>query len=278
MPQLTAEFVYDALGFSRTKQRNHHAGMPPFTRAITDSRKIEPGCLFVALAGESFDGHDFIPQAIAKGARGVICRKSTQVTPQKDFCIFPVDDTLQAYRALGAAWRKQFSLPVVVVAGAVGKTSTKEILSAVLRGRFPSVLRTQGSQNGFVGIPMTLLELAPEHGAAVIEVGIDEIGAMDAHMKIVGAQAAVLTLIAPEHLEKLLDIPTVAREEGIALTTVAATGGLVAINLDDPWNAPTSTRSKPAAASATRSAAQPRGTTSSWARSRATARTSKSAA
>ena len=100
------------------------------------------------------------------------------------------------------------------------------------------MLKTQGSQNGFVGIPMTLLELKKNHGAAVIEVGIDEIGAMQKHMDLIQADAAVITAIGPEHLEKLIDIPTVAREEGFALETVSRTGGLVAIRMDDPWIAP----------------------------------------
>jgi UDP-N-acetylmuramoyl-tripeptide--D-alanyl-D-alanine ligase len=237
-PQLTPEFVYRALGFSSTLQRGLHVDAAAFQNVTTDSRKIQPGCLFVAIPGDSFDGHDFIQQAIEKGARGILCRKGTAIPAQKGLFQFAVDDTVQAYRKLSAAWRKEFSIPVVVIAGAVGKTTTKELLSAVLRGRWPEVLRTQGSQNGFVGIPMTLLELRPEHGAAVIEVGIDEIGAMESHMQIVGAQASLLTAIAPEHLEKLIDLPTVAREEGIALTAVASQGGLVAINLDDPWIRP----------------------------------------
>jgi UDP-N-acetylmuramoyl-tripeptide--D-alanyl-D-alanine ligase len=225
---LTPEFVYNALGFSAASQRGIQPSMPAFKSVTTDSRKVEPGCLFVAIPGDSFDGHDFVAQAIEKGARGVLCRRGTAIEPKKD----------QAYRKLGAAWRREFSIPIVAVAGSVGKTTTKELLSAVLQGKWPQVLRTQGSQNGFVGIPMTLLEIRSHHGAAVIEVGIDEPGAMIQHMQVVGANAAVLTRIAPEHLEKLLDLPTVAREEGIALTTVATNGGLVAVNLDDPWVRP----------------------------------------
>jgi UDP-N-acetylmuramoyl-tripeptide--D-alanyl-D-alanine ligase len=218
MTNLSPEFVYEALGFSAASQRGLHPGVPPFKGAVTDSRKLEPGCLFVAIQGEKFDGHEFIQAAIEKGARGIICRRGTQVPPQKDLFVFPVEDTLQAYRKLGAAWRREFSIPVIAVAGSVGKTTTKEILSAVLRGKWPSVLRTQGSQNGFVGIPMTLLEIRAEHGAAVVEVGIDEIGAMEQHMPLISA--------------------TVAREEGVALTAVATTGGLVAVNLDDAWIRP----------------------------------------
>jgi UDP-N-acetylmuramoyl-tripeptide--D-alanyl-D-alanine ligase len=237
-PPLNPEFVYQALNFSASAQRSLHSAAPAFKSVVTDSRKIEPGCLFVAIQGEKFDGHEFIAQAVEKGARGILCRRGTQVPAKKDLAVFAVEDTLVAYRKLGAAWRREFSIPVVAVAGSVGKTTTKEILSAILRGRWPQVLRTQGSQNGFVGIPMTLLEIRAEHGAAVIEVGIDEIGAMEQHMPLIHATVAVLTAIAPEHLEKLLDIPTVAREEGVALTSVANAGGLVAVNLDDSWIRP----------------------------------------
>jgi UDP-N-acetylmuramoyl-tripeptide--D-alanyl-D-alanine ligase len=235
---LTPEFVHENIGFNTVLGQDGHPGPASFTFVTTDSRKIEPGCLFVALEGEKFDGHDFIPQAIEMGATGVICRRGTPAAPQKELQIFMVENTLQAYRRLAAAWRKEFSIPVIAIAGSVGKTTTKEMLSAILRGRWPEVLRTQGSQNGYVGIPMTLLEIRPQHGAAVIEVGIDEIGAMEQHMPLVHATVSVLTSIAPEHLEKLIDLPTVAKEEGIALTSVADTGGAVAINLDDPWIRP----------------------------------------
>jgi len=235
-PRITPSFVVRALHIAVPGVLSRPA--VPFTAVITDSRKVQPGCLFVAIKGEKFDGHDFIETAIAQGARGILYRRGHPQPTQKELCLFAVEDTLAAYRRIAQAWRKEYSIPLVAVAGSVGKTTTKEILAAILRGRWPEVLKTTGSQNGFVGIPMTLLELGPQHGAAVVEVGIDEIGAMQQHMPLVGANVAVLTAIGPEHLEKLKDIPTVAREEGIALAYVARSGGTVAINLDDPWIKP----------------------------------------
>lgn len=210
----------------------------PFSFVTTDSRKVEPECLFVALKGDLFDGHDFIHDAIEKGARGIIYQRGFPVPPHKEVCMLPVEDTLSAFRRLAAAWRRELNLPIIVVAGSAGKTTTKELLAAILQGKWKHVLKTQGSQNGFVGIPMNLLELRPEHEVAVIEVGIDDIDTMQQHMAIIGANASVLTAIGPEHLERLRDIPTVAQEEGIALSTVAKSGGIVAINLDDPWIRP----------------------------------------
>ena len=212
----------------------------------SDSRKAAPGVMFVALPGEKFDGHSFIKTAIEAGASAILCRHGTDIPlPLRERCrIFEVTDTQEAYRALGAAWRLQFTdIPVIVVAGSVGKTTTKELLAALLEGKFPGkVLKTQGSQNGFVGIPMTLLELRKsQHQAAVVEVGIDEPHTMKLHMDIVRGSHSVLTTIGPEHLEKLIDLPTVAREEAFALEVTTGHGGRAAVNLDDPWIAPLAT-------------------------------------
>jgi len=230
-PLLTSQFVASVLGLP-------HSGLETlFANVTTDSRKITLGSLFVAIQGETFDGNEFVQQATDAGATGVICRPDA-VLNQKVGPTYFVPDTLEAYRKLAGAWRKQFSIPILAVAGSVGKTSTKEILSAVIQGKYSKILKTRGSQNGFVGIAMTLLELNEQTQAAVIEVGIDEPGAMIQHLKLVSPTASVLTPIGPEHLEKLIDLKTVAAEEGIALTYVAEHGGFVAINLDDPWIRP----------------------------------------
>lgn len=213
-----------------------------FTAIVTDSRKVQPGCLFLALAGDQFDGHDFLVQAIESGAKGLIAQKQRLAElPKKltqNILSFGVDNTLEAYRILAKSWRMQFQFPIVMIAGSNGKTTTKELLSAALLGRWQRVHKTQGSQNGFVGIPLTLLELRSDHEAAVIEVGIDEPGAMIKHIDTVAPTQSLLTIIGPEHLEKLVDIQTVAREENLALTVVAAQGGKVLINCDDPYIAP----------------------------------------
>lgn len=216
--------------------------LPPFKTVTTDSRKAGPGSLFVALQGEKLDGHDYIEKAISQGASGILCQKdkwnANAAQNAESPLIFRVDDSLLAYRQLAAAWRSLFHIPVIAVAGSAGKTTTKEFLASILQGKWTNVLKTEKSQNGFIGIPMTLLELRPEHQAAVIEVGIDAIGAMQQHLDLVAPTAAVLTVIGPEHLELLQDVPTVAREEGIAFSHVGRTGGTLSINLDDPWLRP----------------------------------------
>lgn len=229
---MTLSFVARALGLS-------FPGTDEELRFVTaDSRRAVAGSLFVAIPGERVDGHDFIPAAAKLGARAVICREGFDSSPYPGTHFFAVKDTVAAYRRLAKAWRALFEMPVIAVAGSVGKTTTKEFLAALLRGKFTDVLRTQASQNGFLGIPMTLLELRAHHEAAVIEVGIDDVGAMEQHMRIVAATHAVLTTIGPEHLERLKNVDTVAREELIALTATASRGGTVIVNLDDPRIAP----------------------------------------
>jgi UDP-N-acetylmuramoyl-tripeptide--D-alanyl-D-alanine ligase len=232
----TAQWISEALKLSLTPS---FLGLK-FSSIVTDSRKIVPGCLFIAIRGDTFDGHDFISQAIQEGAKGILLREdhSALKTSNAEVCYFPVRDTLMAYRELAKAWRSRFPLPVAMVAGSNGKTTTKELIYALFQGKWDRVLKTQGSQNGFVGIPMTLLELTDEHQAAVIEVGIDEPGAMAAHVDVVSPNVSVLTVIQPEHLEKLIDLDTVAREEGIALIETSARGGSIAVNCDDPNIAP----------------------------------------
>ena len=197
----------------------------------SDSRDVKPGGLFVALVGENFDGHAFVDKARASGAKAIVHRKD--FTPPVDLVSFPVDDTLEAWRQLSKAWRAEVKIPIAAVAGSAGKTTSKELLSALFRGKWNPVLQTQASQNGFQGVPTTLLRLAPEHQAAVIEVGIDDKGAMIQHLDLVQPDAGLLTSIGPEHLEKLIDLDTVEKEEGLLFTILDQRKGLAAVNLDD---------------------------------------------
>jgi UDP-N-acetylmuramoyl-tripeptide--D-alanyl-D-alanine ligase len=236
-PRLTAKFVRDALT-RVTELRVKPTGREPaeFSSVTTDSRKVPKGSLFVAIRGETFDGHQFIAKAIKAGAAGAI--GDTDPPEGLECAYYKVSDSVGAFRALAASWRAAFDVPLAGVAGSNGKTTSKELLAAILSGKFRDVLKTQGSQNGFVGIPMTLLELKPDHRAAIVEIGIDEVGAMDKHLEIVRPNAALLTSIGPEHLEKLGNVDTVAREEAMALERTHRDGGLVAIHLDDPYIRP----------------------------------------
>jgi len=227
-----------SIEFSSTFLANSIGSTPPkkeflFSGFTSDTREIKPDFLFIALSGEARDGHDFIEQAIEKGATGILHRKNFPLA-SATATSFAVNDTLIAYRLFAQAWRKQFSIPILVVAGSAGKTTTKELLTAILRGKWKNVHQTQSSQNGFTGIPATLLGLRKYHEAAVIEVGIDAPNTMEDHLEIVSPTGGLLTSIGEEHLEKLIDIETVAKEEGKLFSYLEKHQGKTAINCDDP--------------------------------------------
>jgi UDP-N-acetylmuramoyl-tripeptide--D-alanyl-D-alanine ligase len=204
----------------------------PIQLITTDSRAVIPGCLFVAIKGDSFDGHDFIPQAIEKGAVGVITEKDL---PAGKAQIFKVPSSLTAIRTLAHHYRKQFKISFVGVVGAVGKTTTKELISSLLTGRYQHILKTEGSQNGFLGIPITLLSLKPEDQIAVIEIGIDDIGAMEQHLALVEPTHTILTAIGPEHLHQLKTVDIAAEEELKAFDYSAKKNLPMAINVSDEY-------------------------------------------
>jgi UDP-N-acetylmuramoyl-tripeptide--D-alanyl-D-alanine ligase len=228
--ELTARFVAQALGLAAPPGRD-----VAFTAVSTDSRTLPEGALFVPIRGANFDGHDFIPAAIERKARGVLTQRT--MTAMRAVAVYKVPDTVAAFQKIAAAWRRNFTYPVAAVGGSVGKTTTKELLASALAGKF-KVLKTTASRNGEVGVPMTLLEMRSEHEAAVVEIGIDAPGAMDRLHALVRPTAAVVTAIAFEHLERLLNIEMIAREESLLLVRTAAEGGQAFVNLDDPHLAP----------------------------------------
>lgn len=223
--------TFDSYWIARALQQTVPNDSRSYQQITSDSRTAKPGSLFVALKGENSDGHQFLDQAKNQGATGCVHLSGTKAPDGMQS--FEVKDTLEAWRLLSKAWRKEFSIPVVAVAGSAGKTTSKELMAALFRGHWSNVLATEGSQNGFQGIPTTLLRLTPATEAAVIEVGIDEPGAMIQHLEIVQPDAGILTSIGPEHLEKLIDLDTVEKEEGLLFQVLEKSGGLVAINLDD---------------------------------------------
>lgn len=225
MTFLSTTWVARALGLPAPTNERH------LTQITSDTREAKPGSLFVALIGENSDGHAFVEKAHASGSSALI--HSTNFTPPPDMVSFPVADTLMAWRQLSSAWRQEFHAPVAAVAGSAGKTTSKELLAALFRGKWKNVLQTQASQNGFQGVPTTLLRLGQEHQAAVIEVGIDEPGSMIQHLDLVQPDSGLLTSIGPEHLEKLIDLDTVEKEEGLLFDVLEKRAGLAAVNLDD---------------------------------------------
>ncbi len=171
------------------------------TEVSTDSRSIPAGALFVPLVGERFDGHDYLDAALESGAAGCLtARKPASLLPDKFY--IQVSDTLEALKALAAWYRAKFDIPMVQVTGSAGKTTTKEMIAAVLSQRF-STLKTQANFNNAIGTPMTLLNLGPAHQAAVIETGMNHFGEIRYLGEMVRPTVAVITNVGDAHIENL---------------------------------------------------------------------------
>ncbi len=203
----------------------------PVSRVSTDTRATQAGDLFFALRGERFDAHDFVGRAAAAGAAGAVVARGVEAP--EGFPLIRVADTLRALRSLAAAWRREWTIPVVAVGGSNGKTSTKELVAAVLEASWRAA-KTEGNLNNHIGVPLTMLAVEPGHGAAVIEIGTNHPGEVADLAALARPDVAVLTNIGLEHLEFLKDEAGVAREEGALLEALTAEGTAV-LNADDPW-------------------------------------------
>lgn len=213
----TMNRVADAIG--PLSPVNVPRGPGVFGRVWTDTRTIEAGDLFVALAGENFDAHDFLTMAVDKGATGVVV---SRVDGARDLGVpvYQVNDTLVALGALGTFRRRAWNKPVVGVVGTNGKTSTKELILAAL-STVLEVHATIGNLNNLIGVPLTLLAIPDAADVAVVEMGTNQPGEVARLRTIVEPNVTVVTSVAEEHLEGLGDLAGVLREELAAADGVA---------------------------------------------------------
>ena len=165
----------------------------------TDSRTITAGSLFLPLCGERFDGHAYINAALEAGAAGCLTQRERESYLPGKFYI-KVDSTHRALRDLAVWYKNRFDIPVVAVTGSVGKTTTKDMIAAVLSEKF-NVLKTEGNKNNDIGLPMTLLRLGRENQIAVVELGINHPGEMDFLSGIAQPDVVVMTNIGDSHIE-----------------------------------------------------------------------------
>lgn len=219
--------VLQATGASRTRAGRATA----FEGVCTDTRALTPGCLFVALKGERFDAHDFLEQAIAGGAAGLVVSSSASVKVTPDVTVYEVSDTLHALGRLARFHRERFQVPIVAVTGSNGKTTTKELVGAILSMRGPA-LKTQGNLNNEIGVPLTLFNLEPRHVAAVIEMGMNHAGEISRLADIARPDAGLITVVQPAHLEGLGSIEGVANAKGELFRGLSHDATAV-VNLDD---------------------------------------------
>ncbi|MDD5383299.1 MAG: UDP-N-acetylmuramoyl-tripeptide--D-alanyl-D-alanine ligase [Gallionella sp.] len=206
-----------------------------FAAVSSDSRKIQPGDLFIALRGEHFDGYKFVATALQSGAAAALVntdsyRGETPVCP-----LLLVEDTRLALGQLAAYWRKQFDIPLVAITGSNGKTTVKEMLAGILRlaaGNDEAVLATKGNLNNDIGMPLTLLQLNAQHRYAVIEMGMNHPGEIDYLTHLACPDVALVTNASGAHLEGLGSVEAVAHAKGEIFAGLVAKGTAV-INADD---------------------------------------------
>ena len=184
----------------------------------TDSRKVTPGCIFVALKGEHFDGNDFVEQAKAAGAEYVICG----------------ENALQELQDLARAWRRSLNIPILAITGTNGKTTTKELCAAVLGKRY-KVCYTQGNLNNQLGVPLTLLSITRAHEMAIIEMGASHPGDIKELVEIAEPTDALITNVGKAHLQGFGSFEGVMAAKGELYDWIIAHGGTIFYNADNPY-------------------------------------------
>jgi UDP-N-acetylmuramoyl-tripeptide--D-alanyl-D-alanine ligase len=198
-----------------------------------DSRTLGPGQLFFAVKGERLDGHDFVEQALEKGAAAAVVRSDQARRYQGETRLLAVEDTLVALQTLAAAVRKLWAKPLIAVTGSAGKTTTKEAIAHVLSTRF-RVLKSEGNFNNHFGLPLMLLKLEPDYDVAVIEMGMSHAGEIRALAKIAQPEIGVVTNVAPVHLEFFDSLAGIARAKYELIESLPVSGTSV-LNADDEY-------------------------------------------
>src|SRR5262245_53538512 len=212
-----------------------------FGEVVTASSKVKRGSVFVALNGERLDGHRFVRDAVRRGASCVLVRRNLHPSSYGAATAVKVRDTLRALGELAHYRREMVAPKVLAITGSNGKTTTKEMVAAILeeayvnkrslRGR---VLKTEGNFNNLVGLPLTLLRLSKSDKVAVVERGTNRPGEIQRLTEIAAPDVGIITAVAAAHLEGLSSLAGVAREKG-ALFGGVRPGGMIVVNLDDVW-------------------------------------------
>lgn len=194
-----------------------------------DTRTLQPGQLYVAIAGKHFDGHDFTAQAQTQGARAVLVHKKVSTSLAQ----LIVNDTHLALAQIAHAWRERMMPCVVGITGSNGKTTSKEMLASIL-GISEPVLFTQGNLNNDIGVPLTLLRLQPEHRYAVIEMGANHVGEIAYTSHCAKPDVALITNVGAAHLEGFGSLDTISKAKGELLESLSPEGTAI-LNADDAF-------------------------------------------
>ena len=203
-------------------------------RVHTDSRSLQPGDLFVALQGERFDAHDFLPQAAASGAVAAMAR---QGLAQAKLPGLEVSDTRLALGQLAKGWRSQFDLPLIAVTGSNGKTTVTQMIASILRAAWgDDALATQGNLNNDIGVPLTLLRLRAQHRCAVVELGMNHPGEIAGLAAMAQPGVALVNNAQREHQEFMATVEAVAKENAAVFASLSERGVAV-FPADDEFTA-----------------------------------------
>jgi UDP-N-acetylmuramoyl-tripeptide--D-alanyl-D-alanine ligase len=229
-----AEFIAPsgeaATGRAPTSQYDGHATAQGYS---IDSRTVRPGELFFAVKGERLDGHDYVDQALSRGAVGAVVRKDQLARYSNRAGLLAVDDTLVALQTLATAVRKMWGKTAIGITGSMGKTTTKEAMAHLLAIKY-RVHRTKGNFNNHFGLPLGLLTLEPEYDLAVVEMGMSHAGEITSLARIALPNQAVITNVAPVHLESFDSIAGIARAK-YELIEALPHGGTAVLNADDEY-------------------------------------------
>ena len=217
--QMTGGILFQGLGTTKAKG------------VSIDSRTLKKGNVFIAMVGERLDGHDFITEAVGKGASVLVV--SRKVVCPKTAAVIGVQDTTRALGQIAAFHRRCFDAPVIAVTGSAGKTTTKDMIASVLGARF-RVLKNVKTENNQYGVPLTILRLNSSHDVLVLELGTNRPGDIERLTQIAGPTIALLTNIGESHLEGLKNKAGVFREK-FRLVQGTDPKGYVIFNKDDPW-------------------------------------------
>jgi UDP-N-acetylmuramoyl-tripeptide--D-alanyl-D-alanine ligase len=208
---------------------NPHQELGP---VCTDSRQLRAGSLFVPLVGERFDGHRFLAEAARLGAQAALVQREWADQIPQGLPCWLVDDTLAAYQELGLLWRRQLAAPVLAVTGSAGKTTTRELIRAVLATHGP-VWASKGNENNDIGVPLTLLQASGEHRAVVVEMGMRGLGEIERLSRCCEPDLAVITNVGTAHIGRLGSREAIAQAK-CEITAALRPDGLVVIPAGDP--------------------------------------------
>lgn len=246
-----ADVVEELSGLEQSVGSRPRALEQPISTTVVDSRRAEPGALFVALRGECADGHDYVADAFSRGAVAAIVERDVETKDStldltdpncvsqisdSEFqipLVIKVDDSLQALQRVATFWRRQHSVRVIGITGSVGKTTTKELAAAVLARRYVT-LKSEASYNNEIGLPLTLMHLTGEHERVVLEMGMYDVGEIADLARIAQPHVGVVTIIGSVHLERAGTMERIVEAKTELIEALPpAPDGVAILNCDD---------------------------------------------